>query len=448
MPAQIRLSFKRAFLISCLLLYVILNTLRTPLYSQSAKLMVENIEISGNSKTSRQVILDFFDFKIGDQIEKQQLDIGIQRLKDSHFFKKTNVYTQPGTNRGQIIIFIEIEERRWPYFQFKGGYNELDGWYLSPIGLRFDNILGRGNYMGIEFYIGDRLTGLDVSFLRKNIFASTLNLKALFFTRTRQFVHYLDDQKYLQLVGNSGLGFRINGNSGVMKYLWFDFIIESHDAQDDMWVAGNKDDRREVPLILVPYVGESQGGRFVTSLNLDTRDQPFFPTRGIWGSFSFEQVSSNLQIAEQYYKWILDARGYQEITRKWTINLRAKAGWISNFAPFYDKFYLGGPNSLRGYEDRSLNPLGYASRLVQGSAELRFPFTMGNFPRHFLSGVVFYDIGQAWNEPDTFNEDNFKSSVGYGFRFALPFIGLVRLDFAYPIPDYEVRIHLSLGHTF
>ncbi len=448
MPVQIEPSCKKIFLISCLIFWTILNTRTVPLYSQATTLMVENIEISGNSKTSPQVLLSFFDFNIGDKIEKQQLDRGTQRLKDSHFFKEVNVYTQPGTSRGQIIIIIEVKERRWPYFQFKGGYNELDGWYLSPIGLRFDNILGRGNYMGIEFYIGDRLTGLDVSFRRNNIFSSHLNLTALLFTRTRQFVHYVDDQKYLQLVGNSGLGFRINGESGLMKYLWFDFVIESHDAEDDMWVAGNRDDRREVPLILVPYVGESQGGRFVTSLNVDTRDQPFFPTRGIWGSFSFEQVSSNLQIAEQYYKWILDARGYREIIRKWTINLRAKTGWTSNFAPFYDKFYLGGPNSLRGYADRSLNPLGYASRLVQGSAELRFPFSRSNFPRHFLTGVVFYDIGQAWNDPDTFNKDNFKSSLGYGFRFALPFIGLVRLDFAYPIPEYEVRVHLSLGHTF
>ena len=73
---------------------------------------------------------------------------------------------------------------------------------------------------------------------------------------------------------------------------------------------------------------------------------------------------------------------------------------------------------------------------------------MGNFPRHFLTGVVFYDIGQSWNDPDTFDEGNFKSSLGYGFRFNLPFIGLVRLDFAYPIPEYEMRVHLSLGHTF
>jgi outer membrane protein insertion porin family len=145
---------------------------------------------------------------------------------------------------------------------------------------------------------------------------------------------------------------------------------------------------------------------------------------------------------------ILDLRVYQALFSKWTLALRGKAAWIEDSAPFYDKFYLGGPNSLRGYEDRSLNPLGYASRLVQGSAELRFPLTRSNFPRHLLSGVIFYDVGQAWSEPDKLYSDKWNSSIGYGLRFNLPFIGLVRLDFAYPIPDYDLRLHLSLGHTF
>ena len=418
------------------------------LLAQSGTLLVEDVEIQGNHKTTPQVILNFLTFKKGDRIEKQNLETATQRLKDSHFFKEVKVYTQPGSTRGQIIIYVEVQERRWPYFQFKGGYNELDGWYLSPIGLRFDNLFGKGNYMGIELYIGDRLTGIDISFQRNNIFTSDLNLKCLLYIRTRQFVHYVNTVKYLQSVGNSGLDLRINGNSGILKYLWFDFILESHNAEEDMWLAGSNNDRFELPPELSPYSGKNSGGRFITSLNFDSRDQVFFPTRGFWGSFSFEQVSSQFDIASQYYKWILDFRGYQEITRKWIIAVRGKGGWISNFAPFYDKFYLGGPNSLRGYADRSLNPLGYASRLIQGSAELRFPFTMGNFPRHFLSGVIFYDIGQAWSNPDKYAAGQFKTSLGYGFRFALPFIGLVRLDFAYPIPDYDLRVHLSLGHTF
>ena len=429
------------------LLGLLLVSANCPL-AQSASLVVENIVIQGNRKTAPKVIHNFIPFREGDRIEKQDLDVTTQRLKDSHFFKEVQVYTQPGSVRGQIIVFVEVQERRWPYFQFKGGYNELDGWYLSPIGLRLDNLFGKGNYMGIEFYIGDRLSGLDVSFQRNNIFASDLNLNCLLYTRNRQFVHYVGEEKFLQSVGNSGLDLRVNGDSGLLKYLWFDFIVESHQVEEDMMVAGNRDRRFELPPELSPYSGKNSGGRFITSLNLDTRDQVYFPTRGFWGSFSFEQVSSQLDIASQYYKWILDFRGYREVTRKWTIAIRGKGGWISNFAPFYDKFYLGGPNSLRGYADRSLNPLGYASRLIQGSAELRFPFTQGNFPRHFLSGVLFYDVGQSWSEPDSYSADQFKSSIGYGFRFALPFIGLVRLDFAYPVPDYELRVHLSLGHTF
>ncbi len=448
MPISIKKLIQTVPSLSCLVLFgFLLVSVNSPL-AQSTTLLVENIEIQGNLKTSPEVIQNFIPFQKGDRIEKQVLDNATKRLKDSNFFKEVKLYTQPGSARGQIIVYVEVKERKWPYFQFKGGYNELDGWYLSPIGLRFDNLFGKGNYMGIEFYIGDRLSGFDVSFQRNNIFASNLNLKCLLFTRTRQFVHYVGEEKFLQSVGNSGLDLRINGNSGLLKYLWFDFILESHNAEKDMWVAGNNDDRFELPAELSPYSGKNSGGRFITSLNFDNRDQAFFPTRGFWGSFSFEQVTSQLDIASQYYKWILDYRGYREIYRKWTIALRGKGGWISNFAPFYDKFYLGGPNSLRGYADRSLNPLGYASRLIQGSAELRFPFTMGNFPRHFLSGVLFYDIGQAWSDPDKYEAGQFKTSVGYGFRFALPFIGLVRLDFAYPIPDYDLRVHLSLGHTF
>jgi outer membrane protein insertion porin family len=431
-----------------LIVFLLFLVIEIPANQTDNTLQVERIEISGNSKTTTGTVLSFFDFSVGDQIKKEQLDRGIQRMTDSHFFKEVNVYTQPGSEKGNIIIFVEIKERRWPYFQFKGGYNELDGWYLSPIGIRFDNILGYGNYMGIEFFFGDRLVGLDASYLRPRIFKSDLNFRILLYNRTRQFVHYQDDQKYLQQVGNGGLGFRLNGNSGLMKYLWLDFVIENFNVAEDMWISGDTDNRAQLPEVLSRYAGENPTGRFVVSLNVDSRNQAFFPTRGWWGSLSMDQANNQNDTLNYYSKLILDLRVYREIAHKWTIAVRGKAGWIEDTAPFYDKFYLGGPNSLRGYDDRSLNPLGYASRLVQGSVELRFPLTRSNFPRHLLSGVVFYDVGQAWSEPDKLYQDKWNSSLGYGLRFNIPFIGLVRLDFAYPIPDYDLRLHLSLGHTF
>jgi outer membrane protein insertion porin family len=439
---------EKIFNILLFLLAFFFSFTESPANQTNNTLQVEQIEISGNTKTRSGTILGFFDFTVGDQITKAQLDRGIQKINDSNFFKEVNVYTQPGTEKGNIVVFVEVKERHWPYFQVKGGYNELDGWYLSPIGLRFDNILGYGNYLGIEFFFGDRLIGLDIAYFRPQIFRSDVNLGILLYNRTRQYVHYLQDQRYLQEVRNGGIGVRLNANSGIMKYLWFDFVAESFNVAEDMWVSGDKDDRAPLPPVLASYVGENPTGRFVVSLNVDTRNQAFFPTRGWWGSLSLDQVNNQSDSLSYYSKIILDIRTYREIIRQWTLALRGKAAWIEDTAPFYDKFYLGGPNSLRGYEDRSLNPLGYASRLVQGSAELRIPLTRNNFPRHLLTGILFYDIGEAWNKPDEFDASRLKSSFGYGFRVRVPIIGLVRLDFAYPIPEYELRVHLSLGHTF
>ncbi len=215
-----------------------------------------------------------------------------------------------------------------------------------------------------------------------------------------------------------------------------------------MYPSGEKDDKRALPDVLQFPTEKQKVGRLVISFHADTRDRRFYPSRGWWGSLSLDQASEQFGGDADYKKVILDIRRYQTLIGNTVLAFRAKGAWIDDDAPFYEKFYLGGPNSLRGYDDRSLNPLGYASRLVQGSAELRFPVTPRNYPKHFATAVFFYDVGQAWSEPNDFDEKNFKSGLGYGFRFKLPIIGLLRMDFAYGVPDYNFRFHISLGHTF
>ncbi len=412
------------------------------------ELLVQSIQIAGNKRTSSEVILSFLSFRSGDHINEIQLEKDKRRLEDSHFFKEVTVYTQPGTERGQVILYIEVKERTWPYFQFKGGFSELDGWYISPLGVRFDNLLGHGNYGGIEFFIGDRLTSLDISYQQPDFFHSNIDFRFLLYSRSRQFVHYQEGQKFLQRVDNGGMGLRLNSTLGLMKYLWFDFILESFTAADEMWKAGKKDQKIDVPVSLQFFSGTNRIGRFVVSYNVDTRDHTAYPRHGFWGSLAFDQVQTRHAVFENYRKLIFDLRGYQEITHHWVLAIRTKLAVANENTPFYDRFYLGGPNSLRGYADRSLNPIEYASHLVQSSAELRFPLTQHKIPHHFLTGILFYDIGQAWSEPDSFDRNKFHSSLGYGLRFRLPFIGLLRLDFAYPIPTYDLMVHLSLGHTF
>ncbi len=420
--------------------------LATPADSATG-LQVESIEIVGNQRTRPQVIYRLLDFAPGDYLNRTRLEQNRLRLQESNFFKKVNLYTQPGSQRGKIRVYVEVQERHWPYFQFRGGYSQLDGWYISPIGLRADNLFGYGHSMGVEFLIGDRLGALEAFYLHPDIFSSDMDFELSFFTRSREFLHYFDDERFHQKVKTGGLSLRLNGRSGLMKYLWLEFELKQATADSFLFQSGEPE-QLPLPQVLLPDSGSRNISRVIISLRQDTRNHLIYPTSGWWGSLSFMQISKQFGAFTDYHKIILDIRGYQELLGGWVIAGRLNVSVADTSAPFYDRFYLGGPNSLRGYPDRSLTPAGYASRLVLSSVELRFPITRKHFPRQFLTGVFFYDTGQAWNPPVQFDWNSFRSSVGFGLRFLIPFIGVVRTDFAYPLPDMEFQFHLSLGHTF
>ena len=165
---------------------------------------------------------------------------------------------------------------------------------------------------------------------------------------------------------------------------------------------------------------------------------------GMWFTQSDKQLGSQFNFS----RFIIDIRKYNRLFNQLVIAARLKYGFVSGNAPFYEKFYLGGPNSIRGYPDRSLSPVGGGDRQVLAGLELRIPVSKKRYPDHFLTGVIFLDTGTNIRESEKLTTDQFKSSYGFGLRFRLPFIGLFRMDFAYPFENDQKRIHFSLGHTF
>ncbi|MCK5076961.1 MAG: BamA/TamA family outer membrane protein, partial [Calditrichia bacterium] len=236
---------------------IILILLSTFIYGQNnepdkskikpSALMVEAIHISGNSKTNSTVILNNIDFKEGNYINQEILIQNTFKLENTNFFKEVNVYTQPGSNRGNVVVFIEVKERKWPFFQFKSEFNELDGWYISPAGIRFDNIFGRGNYLGIEMLFGYRMSGLNLSWLRPRLMNSNWDFRMRIFTRERQFIHYLQEIKYMHKVNWGGISFRFNGNSGLLKYLWFEYKSETFRTEDEIFMADSNKVKQPIP---------------------------------------------------------------------------------------------------------------------------------------------------------------------------------------------------------
>ena len=117
--------------------------------------VIESIAVEGNSKTSESVILENLSFSVGDKVSEDEINKSIDELKSLNFFRAVNLSPRAGSEPGYLNLIITVKERYWPTVRFKGGFSELDSWYITPISIHFDNIFGFGNYINLDFTIGD-----------------------------------------------------------------------------------------------------------------------------------------------------------------------------------------------------------------------------------------------------------------------------------------------------
>ena len=129
--------------------------------------------------------------------------------------------------------------------------------------------------------------------------------------------------------------------------------------------------------------------------------------------------------------------------------LRLMTGTSTGRRPFFEQFFMGGADSLRGYlEDRF-----WGRNMLLASVEYRRPFAQA------LTGVLFTDVGDAWDSRSAFQfsdptlrtryrqhtQFSPHASVGLGLRVTTP-IGPIRLDYAFG--SEGGRLHFSIGHSF
>jgi len=439
------------FQITLIILTTILGC--SQLYSQnkisSYTFLIEKIEIEGNSKTKDHVIFENLPFAVGDSIQETEIHKGIENLNNLEIFSNVSMQPKSGNTPGKLIITIVVEERYWPHIRFKGGYNELEGWFLTPISLNFDNIFGLGNFISMDLTIGDRINAVNINYLNPNIFNSDLDFILKASGRALNFVHYIDEKKWIVEVEQGGLFLGIRSREEFLKHFIFGFDFYNTTADTFGWRYKSDDRLSEFPDQISKFTGEKiQSSNFNIQFNYDLRDHARYPASGWWIGGDVDFADKQLGSKYTFTRYILDARKYQNIYKKFVLAGRLKYGYISHDAPFYEKFYLGGPNSLRGYDDRSLSPLGGGNQIFQADIELRFPISAKNYPKHLFTCVLFFDAGSNIQSKNMLDFKNIKSAYGFGLRVNIPFLGIVRADYGLPTDGSENKIQFSLGHSF
>jgi outer membrane protein insertion porin family len=209
----------------------------------------------------------------------------------------------------------------------------------------------------------------------------------------------------------------------------------------------------------------------------DTRDFYFNPQRGTYITGEGRLTGGFLGGDDNYYSLVGSVRRYALLGKGSVFAYRVQGGYADAFGasgetglPIESRFFAGGGNSVRGYQENSLGPLGSNGEPRGGritlltNAELRFPIPY--LARYNFGAAIFLDGGTVWNgvgdiHPSDFRitadradvtREDYMYGAGIGFRYYTP-VGPLRLDIGFPLKrtedmDSEYRVHISLGQIF
>ncbi len=418
---------------------------------QNEPVYFEKIIIHGNTKTRDKVIRRELRVYEQELYSSKRLKRSVSDLRRLDFFEDIKVKPQKGTAEDQMILDIEVVEKATGTFSFGGGYSGVDGPYvMASVSER--NFLGRGQFLETKAQIGGDSNTFSVSFTEPWLFDIPLSAGINAYKSERDYDYYDRDSR------GGGVQFGYPVFDYTRGYVGYAYDVSKI---DNLSAEGESN----------PYIKDIEGSNVESGISIslvyDSRNRPFNPSEGskhritlqytgIGGSIGFAKVTAE---TGWYFPLFWDTVGF----------LHAEAGYVTRNSgkelPDYDRFYLGGINSVRGFDWREITPridtgedyddgtpitidIG-GTEFVQFNVEYLFPILKDSG----LVGLFFYDAGNAWasDDDDAKSYSNLRESAGFGIRWFSP-MGPLRLERGYILDrkpgEDSGRWEFNIGGSF
>jgi len=398
--------------------------------SKGQQVYFEEIIISGNTKTRDKVIRRQLEVYEGGLYSGAKLKRSIRNLNRLDYFKDVKVNTVRGSTDEQMVLKIDVEEKSTGQFSFGGGYSNTEKLFLvASVSQR--NLFGRGQILNLKGELGSRTTRFSLGFTEPWLFDIPLTAGFRIYNWASEFDAYNKDSKG----GSVTLGYPIFRDTRLSMSFTHD--VAKLDVSDP-------DNAPDSIVVLESIFGNSNiiTNSIITSLRYDTRDRMFAATEGSDHRLTVEYAGLGGDIG--FTKTTGQLAHYFPLFWDFVFYLRGRGGYVrenSGFVlPDYEKFYLGGFNSVRGFDedeiqprDRDENKIG-GDKFAVANVELIHPLikTVG------LDGFVFYDTGAVVDsaaidpEKRDINSDTLRQSVGLGIRWNSP-MGPIALAYGHKL---------------
>ncbi len=403
--------------------------------TEGPEVYVERINITGNTRSEDRILRREIPFVEGDLFTLQKMQRGRQRLINLGYFDMVNVTTQPGTDKTRIIVNVEVTERPTGIFSIGGGFSSVDS-FVGTLDISQNNFLGRGWVLSLRIRAGANSQQGIISFTEPWLFDRPLSAGFDVFNVKRQFTEY----DYDSVGGTVRLShpFEEYWRWQTAYRLTSDEISDVRDTND-------------------PLLRDEIGTRITSAVTLgltrDSRDAVALPTKGGYTVFTLD--FAGLGGDSRFVKTIASTSYFYPMWYGHILSGRAEAGygfgWSDDPLPIFERFYLGGPNSIRSFKARRISPVDDGGTRIGGTSEV-----LGNVeyivPLPFNFRVAgFFDVGNVYGFKTKFDITDTREAAGAGVRWQSPF-GPIRVDYGINLDRRKGEdfgaIQFSVGSPF
>lgn len=442
------------------------------------------INIRGNTKTRDKVIRRELRVYEGDLYNQTRLDRSKRLVQALGYFEKVELSTkaQEG-NPDKIDVNIEVAERATGTFQIGAGFSSVEN-FIGQAQVAQNNLFGRGTTLQLQAQISSLRQLFSLRYLDPYFLDSKLTFAF---------------SAYNSLLFYPSFNRTARGGELTWGYLFGDYLrlfgtyklenVQVKQNQAGLVVGGFAPTAQVAPGTISNLFRSGWTSSIKLALNYDTRDDRLFPKRGMFHSLSVEVADPIIASETTFVRATGFMRFYRPIWGPIIFRTNLEAGYVysrsSQGVPIYERYFVGGINTIRGFSLFSLGPRVNLLQSLDPSSFLT-PFNIGGnlqlilnmeiefpiFAAVQIKGVIFFDAGNAYNTesrycpsdrsvsniPEVFNPctpyptfTNLRYSVGFGFRWFSP-IGPLRFEWGIPLNKVErenpIVFEFTIGNFF
>jgi outer membrane protein insertion porin family len=347
------------------------------------KVYVGEINMLGNIKTKDNVIRREFRLKEGEVFDGSRLKRSKQRINNLNYFEDVKIDTQRGEDPDLIDILTTVTEKPTGTFTIGAGFSSVENLIFTTM-IAQNNLFGNGQRVNLTASLSYIRTDFNINLTEPRLFDSTISAGFDAFNNVNDLLSFS--------MRTSGGGIRLGKNISEYETVNLGYRLEKVNvsgvlaAQETAFLVNGK---RTTSRLQPTYV-------------YDSRDNFLNPSQGWRHMLGFEFAGlGGLKFTRSVY----EVTYYRPLIGKLVLGSHARVNFADGYGgetlPSFERYFMGGPKSLRGFTIQDVGPKAADGDPVGGSKslllnlELQYPFTKQ------IRGFAFYDRGNVYGTGKT-----------------------------------------------